>query len=71
MDTLTFDVDFGIITESGNHIYYYDGSYEYTPNSETQIILIKDLTAKQNITINPIPKNYGKVSQIGNELTIE
>ena len=70
-DCCTFEVNFGIVTEIEKGVEYYEGSYEFTPSQSEQIISIAKQTAKQNITINPIPKNYGKVSQIGNELTIE
>ena len=71
-ETLEFDVELEIIAEGGSvDIEWYEGPYEFTPSQEEQTIEIAKQTAKQNITINPIPKNYGKVSQIGNELTIE
>lgn len=71
LNTTSFDVDFGIIVESGTHVDYYEGSYEITPTQSEQSIPIAHLTAKQDIKVNPIPSNYGKVSQIGNELVIE
>ena len=71
LNTTTFDVDFGTVTESGAHLVYYEGSYEFTPSQEEQTVLIAKQTAKTDIKINQIPKNYGKVSQIGNELVIE
>ncbi len=70
-DCCTFDVNFGILTEIEKGIEWYDGSYEITPSQSEQSIPIAHLTAKQDIKVNPIPSNYGKVSQIGNELTIE
>lgn len=44
---------------------YYTGAYEFTPSPETQTIEIDQLTASQNITINPIPQNYGLISWNG------
>ena len=71
-ETLEFDVELEIIAEGGStDIEWYEGSYEFTPSQSEQTISIAKQTAKQNITINPIPKNYGKVSQIGNDLVIE
>lgn len=49
---------------------YYTGSYEYTPTQSTQIIPIEQLTASQNITINPIPSNYGLITWNGSSLTV-
>ena len=71
-ETLEFDVELEIIAEGGSvDIEWYEGSYEFTPSQEEQTIEIAKQTAKTDIKINPIPKNYGKVSQVGNELTIE
>ncbi len=48
----------------------YEGSYEFTPTRETQVIEIAEKTAQQNIVINPIPQNYGLITQIGNRLSV-
>lgn len=48
----------------------YEGAYEYTPTEETQIIEIVDKRATQNITINPIPQNYGLITWNGSTLTV-
>ena len=70
-NTTKFQVNFGEIHEVEVTSDWYEGSYEFTPSQEEQTIEIAKQTAKQNITINPIPKNYGKVSQVGNDLVIE
>lgn len=49
---------------------FYHGSYEWTPNEETQIIEIEDLTALQDIVINPIPDNYGRIAWNGYKLRV-
>lgn len=49
---------------------YYTGSYEFTPSANTQTIEIDRLTASQNITINPIPSNYGLITWNGSTLTV-
>ena len=49
---------------------YYTGAYEFTPSPETQTIEIEQLTASQNITINPIPNNYGLITWNGSTLTV-
>ena len=71
MNCCQFNVDFGIIYEIEKSIQWFEGPYEFTPSDEEQTIEIAKLTAKQNIKVNPIPSNYGKVSQIGNDLVIE
>ena len=48
----------------------YEGSYEWTPTDTAQTILISGLRATQNITINPIPNNYGLVTWDGATLTV-
>lgn len=49
----------------------YEGEYEYTPTEDTQTISIAGHKATENIIINPIPSNYGKVTWTGTVLTIE
>ena len=48
----------------------YAGAYEFTPSDETQTISISGMVAERNITINPIPQNYGLVTWNGAFLTV-
>lgn len=48
----------------------YVGEYEYTPTQQTQTIPIGGYKATQNITINPIPNNYGLITWNGATLTV-
>ena len=48
----------------------YTGPYVYTPTQYTQTIDISRKTATQNITINPIPTDYGKITWDGAVLTV-
>lgn len=48
----------------------YMGPYEYTPTQETQTVAIAGKAATQNITINPIPSNYGLITWNGSVLTV-
>lgn len=48
----------------------YEGSYEITPNAETQTLETKNLRMTDNIVINPIPSNYGRVDWNGQYLTV-
>lgn len=43
----------------------YEGAYEVTPSSETQVLRTKHLRMTDDITINPIPSNYGLISWSG------
>lgn len=56
------------IVISGGDIY--TGAYELTPTTETQTIPISGKTASRNITINPIPSNYGLITWNGSTLTV-
>ena len=48
----------------------YDGEYEFTPTEETQTVSIANKLAVQDITINPIPSNYGRITWNGSVLTV-
>ena len=48
----------------------YGGPYEFTPTREVQIAYTGGKLATQDITINPIPRNYGLVTYQGNIITI-
>lgn len=48
----------------------YEGQYVFTPTRETQIVEGQGLMLTQNITINPIPSNYGLVTWNGSTLTV-
>jgi len=49
---------------------YYDGDYEFTPSSQEQTVPIQGLTARRNITVNPIPSNYGLITWNGSVITV-
>lgn len=48
----------------------YTGAYEWTPSNETQTIEIAGAKAVDNITIKPIPNNYGLVTWDGSTITV-
>ena len=48
----------------------YDGAYEWTPSESVQTIEIANKKALTNITINPIPQNYGLITWNGSTLTV-
>lgn len=48
----------------------YEGEYEFTPSAETQVIEIEGKRATQDITINPIPSNYGLITYSGSGITV-
>lgn len=55
---------------SASFIPRYEGPYEFTPTSETQTVQIENELATSNITINPIPSNYGLITWDGATLLV-
>ena len=49
----------------------YDGGYVFTPAEEEQVIQTTAKTLAQDIIINPIPSNYGRISWDGRRLKVE
>lgn len=58
----------GEVTNVGADLY--DGSYEWTPSTETQTIQINGKQATADIVIQPIPNNYGLVTYNGSTITV-
>lgn len=48
----------------------YHGAYTFTPSSQVQTIETEGLVLTDNITINPIPTNYGRITWDGATLTV-
>ena len=48
----------------------YDGPCEVTPTRETQTLQTGGKTVLQNITVAPIPQNYGLITWDGSILTV-
>ena len=48
----------------------YIGPYTVTPNGRTQTLATRNLTLTGNITVNPIPQNYGLITWNGAFLTV-
>jgi len=61
--------ELAVIQESGRVIPY-QGATEVTPSSEAQILETEGFTMLENITINPIPNNYGLITWNGSTLTV-
>lgn len=43
----------------------YEGPYTITPTTEAQILETRNLRMTDNITVKPIPHNYGLISWTG------
>ena len=48
----------------------YEGDYEVTPSAEEQVLLTKHLRMTDNVTIKPIPSNYGLITWNGSTITV-
>jgi hypothetical protein len=48
----------------------YTGDYTITPTQETQVLMTSNLRMTDNVTINPIPSNYGLITWDGSKLTV-
>lgn len=57
-------------SEDTPHEDAYTGPYTVTPTRTTQVLFTDNKYMKENIIINPIPKNYGLVTWNGSFLTI-
>ena len=48
----------------------YTGAYEITPSGETQTLETENKRMTGNVTINPIPSNYGLITWNGAFITV-
>lgn len=61
--------DLATVTRTEDHDYY-EGATTFTPSDTVQVIQTKDLVLGDDITINPIPSNYGRITWNGSYLTV-
>lgn len=48
----------------------YTGPYTVTPTQQTQTLSTQGLHMAHNVTVNPIPSNYGLITWNGSILTV-
>lgn len=60
-----FDVDFGEAVAGQYH-----GVYDVTPSQETQTLYTANKVLTRNVTVAPIPSNYGLITWDGSALTV-
>lgn len=48
----------------------YQGAYEVTPSEETQVLMTEGKALNENIVIDPIPSNYGRITWDGRVITV-
>ena len=66
-DLIDGDIDEVLIADTHDQ---YRGEYTFTPSQEEQTVQCEDLLMSQNITINPIPNNYGLITYNGSTITV-
>lgn len=54
----------------GGAVIKYTGEYEVTPSSETVVLETASKLMTRNVTVNPIPSNYGLITWNGSVLTV-
>ena len=48
----------------------YEGEYTFTPSEEAQVAEVKEKWLTSNITIEPIPTNYGLITYNGTSIIV-
>lgn len=65
---LDFDISrFAVVRQA---LPAYDGPMEVTPSRATQVLLTNERSVYGNITVNPIPSNYGLITYNGSKITV-
>lgn len=68
-DTMGVTLDTPVVKEYVD-VQTYTGEYEVTPSAETQTLNTEGLRLTRNVTVNPIPQNYGLITWNGAFLTV-
>ena len=69
--TIEQDGECGIFIETQSGEYpHYTGAVTVTPSRVTQVLQTAETVLLENITINPIPSNYGLITWNGAVLTV-
>lgn len=64
------DGEFGVVLGGGGGLPAYTGETTVTPTQETQVLETANHSMLENITVNPIPENYGLITWDGSVLTV-
>lgn len=68
---LNIDGEAGTVIKVTEHdLPVYSGQTEVTPSEDVQTLQTVNRTVLQNIIINPIPSNYGRITWNGSTLTV-
>lgn len=63
-----FTMDMG--TTTAVHAGAYRGTYTVTPSEEAQTLATEGFYLENNVMIDPIPSNYGRITWNGSTLTV-
>ena len=67
-DQLPLEVDGSVIVSEGFPVY--SGPVALVPGPEEQVLNTQYMTVMDNITVAPIPKNYGLITYNGRTITV-
>ena len=68
---IPMDGECGVVTKVVEHdLPVYTGDTKITPSEAEQVLATAEKVVTRNITINPIPENYGRLLYSGNTLTV-
>jgi len=54
----------------GGHVPAYEGEYTVTPSEQEQTLETSGKRLAQNVIVEPIPSNYGRISYSGSVITV-
>lgn len=66
----SFTAEFGKVIMNGVDVTPYTGPMTVTPSRFSQTLLTNERYLTGNITVNPIPSNYGLITWDGSTLTV-
>lgn len=54
----------------GHNLDWYEGPFVFTPSEEEQTVSISEKVSLRDLTIRPIPQNYGRIEWNGSTLRV-
>ena len=64
------ELDNDVVIEVGGIVPIYTGDYDVTPTDHAIVLNTKDLELVENVVVNPIPSNWGRIGWNGSYLTV-
>lgn len=58
------------LTVGGGRASYYEGEYRVTPSGTAQVLATAGKMLAEDVTVDPIPSNYGLVTWDGSTITV-